>query len=230
MNFRKILNTCINTVFPPRCPYCNAVIRFNQLACNKCAIELQQENIITTLKHCKSISPYRYDGMYKNAVWHLKFNNCPNYAEQMAIPMCIAIKSEFAEYLNDNLKFDYITCVPFTRRKYKERGYNQSQLLAKYIAMNLNLKYAPVLIKIKDNKTQHNLPRNKRQKNVSGVFDINQKYSVKGKRILIIDDILTTGSTLSECTDVLYSNGAEHILCATYVTVVVRNTDDLEQI
>ena len=84
------------------------------------------------------------------------------------------------------------------------------------------MKYKPVLIKIKDTEAQHTLPRDKRKTNVAGVFGVNSEYSIKGKNILLIDDILTTGSTLNECIDVLYKNGAERVLCATYATAIAK--------
>ncbi|MEE0931392.1 MAG: phosphoribosyltransferase family protein [Acutalibacteraceae bacterium] len=224
MHIKSFFRLCINAFYPSRCPYCNSVIAKNKIACEKCISKVQQENITTQLMHTKSISPFRYDGMYKKAIQQLKFNNYGNYAEQMAMVMSNAVKKEYANCFNDNNNFDFITCVPFTKNKYKERGYNQSKLLAQNISYYLKIEYRDILIKTKDNKTQHTLTRKQRIENVHNVFDINSKYSVRNKKILVIDDILTTGSTLDECANVLLNNGAKEVLCATFTTTIVNNT------
>lgn len=225
MSFKKLYTLLINAFFPARCPYCNETIFRNTEACDDCKSKLEYENIITLLYKSKNISPFKYSGINKKAVLNFKFSNNPNYSEQMAISMQKSIINEYSDYLDNRSpkNFDIITCVPFTKRRYQKRGYNQSQLLAKNLSDYLNIDFQPVLLKTKDNQAQHTLPKAERKKNVEGVFEINSEYKVSGKTILLIDDILTTGSTLNECVNILYTNGAENVLCATYATAMAKN-------
>ena len=80
---------------------------------------------------------------------------------------------------------------------------------------NLNVKIEDLLIKTKENKIQHTLPRVERLKNPIGVYNINDKASISGKTVLLVDDIVTTGSTLSECCRILKKNGVKDIYCVT---------------
>lgn len=224
MKIKDFFKLCINAFYPSRCPYCDSVITNDKIACEECIIKLYQENIVTKFIHSRCISPFRYSGIYKNAIIQLKFNNCCNYSEQMAIIMSNTIKSEYKDFFNGDNCFDFITCVPFSKKKYKERGYNQSKLLAQHISNYLQIEYADILIKTKDNKSQHTLSRSQRIKNVRNVFDINPKVDINNKNILIIDDVLTTGATLKECVNVLLKNGSNESLCATFATTLVENT------
>lgn len=222
MVLKSIYKSILNAFFPARCPYCNEVIFKNHEACDKCKNDLQYDNIVTSLYKSCNISPFKYSGLNKKAMLSFKFNNNPNYSENMAISMKNVISIEYSDYFNADKHFDIITCVPFTKKRFSERGYNQSQLLAKHLADLFGIEFQPILLKIRDNESQHTLPKSKRKKNVEGAFDINPTYEITGKNILLIDDILTTGSTLNECLEVLYKNDAERVFCATYATAIAK--------
>lgn len=213
----------VNAFFPARCPYCNEVIFRNEDSCDYCKSKLEYENIVTSLYKSRNVSPFKYSGINKEAVLSFKFYNNPNYSEQFAISMCKTICKEYSDYLSTENHFDIITCVPCTKKRYYERGYNQSQLLAKELSDYFNIEFQPVLLKIKDTEAQHTLPKDKRKSNVKGVFSPDKNYRIAGKNILLIDDILTTGSTMNECVNTLYKNGAKRVLCATYATAIAPN-------
>lgn len=124
----------------------------------------------------------------------------------------------FAEFVVDMLikkdmvDFDLIMYVPIHRRKEAIRGYNQCQLLAQYISEGLELPISKWnLIKQKWTKEQNTLSKIERLSNLEGSFFIKYPGEISGKRILLIDDLLTTGSTFNECSKVLKSNGAKEI-------------------
>lgn len=223
MIFKKLYKTLVNTFFPARCPYCDEVIFRNEDACDDCKSKLEYENFVTALYKSRNISPFKYSGINKEAVLSFKFYNNPNYSEQFAISMSKAIYKEYSDYLSTENQFDIITCVPCTKKRYYERGYNQSQLLAKELSDYFNIEFQPVLLKTKDTEAQHTLPKDKRKSNVQGVFSLDKNYKITDKNILLIDDILTTGSTMSECVNTLYKNGAKIVLCATYATAIAPN-------
>ncbi len=105
-----------------------------------------------------------------------------------------------------------------TRLAVFKRGYNQSEELARACAKLMALPFEPVLEKYRSNAPQRTLNRSRRMKNVRGVFRIRKSHSVTGKRYLLIDDVITTGSTLGECARVLKTGGCSEVCCAVLCT------------
>lgn len=102
-------------------------------------------------------------------------------------------------------KYDIIIPVPMTNKKIKERGYNQTEIIAKIISQNITniTMQKNVLIKYKNNKVQSQLNKEQRQQNVQNVYELNNEEIIKNKNILILDDIYTTGATCNECVKTL---------------------------
>ena len=118
------------------------------------------------------------------------------------------------------IHFDYVTYIPMRKHSAKKRGYNQSGLLAKRVAENINVPLCDdLLVKVYDTKVQRGCSKLERRGNLLGVFDVNNKYDVAGKCVLIIDDVKTSGATLSECGKMLYLNGASSVYCLTAALV-----------
>lgn len=209
-NFKKILNFAVNLIYPCRCPYCNDVIFQGGQACKKCEKILERKAVISQLENGICISAFEYNGIYRQAIHKMKFGGNCNYAEQIAISIYKAIEE------NCNCTVDIVTYIPFTKNEYVKRGYNQSQLIAKYISMQYGNKCVPLLIKSKDNKPQKELSKQERIANVKNIFVFNKKYDIKDKNILLIDDVCTTGATLNECSRVLLDSGCNSVVCGTY--------------
>lgn len=101
-----------------------------------------------------------------------------------------------------------VTAVPLSKRGLRERGYNQAELLAKQLATYLEWEYCSLLKKHRHTPKQSSLPRDKRQLSVRGAFSLIDQSLIKGKDILVVDDIWTTGATMRECANVLKRAGA----------------------
>ena len=102
------------------------------------------------------------------------------------------------------------------KKKKDERGYNQSELIAKEIAKNIKeIRYSEILKKIKDNQRQSSLDKEKRLENVKNVYEIQSKEIIHNKKVILFDDIYTTGNTVNECSRILKQNGAKDILVLT---------------
>ncbi len=100
--------------------------------------------------------------------------------------------------------YDTIIPVPISKKRRKERGYNQSELIAKEIAKNLGIEYnTDCLFKVKNIVEQSKLNKEERQKNIQGVYELHKQNRLQNKKILLIDDIYTTGSTVNECCKIL---------------------------
>ncbi len=215
--YLKIAESILHCFFPTHCPYCDELITPHLIACEQCQKEIQPVNIFNKTDDIRCISPFYYDGIYKKAVLDLKFRNRSDYAKTMSHAMAMALKQYFDFY-----DFDCITCIPPSKSSYRERGYNQAELLAKGLSLYTEIPFEPLLVKIKDTKIQHTVhDKQERKQNIKDAFAVIQQHSgkIQDKTILLVDDILTTGATLGECCKELYKNKAKSVIGITYTFV-----------
>jgi len=109
-----------------------------------------------------------------------------------------------------NLRNFIIAPIPLHKKRFNWRGFNQAELIARYVAKNLNLEYQDLLIRVKNNTPQAKLGGAERKNNIAGCFALAGK-NVAGKKIILIDDVATTGSTLDEAAGVLQAAGADKV-------------------
>ncbi len=212
---KKIINAVYDCLFPVRCPYCGKVINKNDYACTDCKKLFPEKSIERyAVGGYKCVSPFPYSGIFSKAVKKFKFGNCGGYSKQLSF---MVVQSILQTY--NISEIDVVTCVPMHKKSLKKRGYNHSQLLAKECAQIMNIPYADLLKKTRENKAQHSIKANKRADNVKGVYEIISKDSVKNKNILLIDDIITTGNTLGECSRILTQHGCKAVNCAVLCSV-----------
>lgn len=132
-----------------------------------------------------------------------------------------------AQCILDNYggKYDLITWVPISDDRLKSRGYDQAMILAMATALELDDVAAETLKKTRDNPAQSSLgERDERRANVTGAYTVTDPELIEGKRLLLIDDIVTTGATLSECARTLLLAGADEVVCATIARIKVLKT------
>ena len=144
---------------------------------------------------------FLYQGIIRKMILDYKFNE-QSYLYKTFVNFLLKNKN-FFEKLE---KYDTIIPVPISNKRLKARGYNQSLLLAREISRNtsLNLKLQEdCLFKIKDIIEQSKLNKEERAKNIQGVYELFNEESLYNKKILLVDDIFTTGSTVNECSKVL---------------------------
>lgn len=202
--------------FPARCPFCKNVMGIDEYCCPHCKDKLPStyiENFARGGYRC--VSSFPYDGVYKSAIKGFKFNNKPRRSKQLAMLM----ESDIRDYYRD-ITFDIITSVPLHRKRQRLRGYNQSQLIGKELSVLLNIPYVEVLEKHKDNEIQHTLKAKYRIKNVKNAYRLIDRKLVKNKNVLVVDDIITTGCTLGECSRVISNGGAKCVACCTFCKVL----------
>lgn len=202
--------------FPVRCPYCNKPIDYRSEACEDCLNENLGHIYKRTLEiydnvTATNIAATAYDGNVREAICNYKFYGKKDYAYQFALSM----KEAFNKYYRKK-DYDFITSVPLSKHRIKERGYNQAELLARVLSKELKIPYKEVLVKFKENKIQHNLGLEDRIANVKGVYKVSDETLVQNKKILICDDIITTSSTLTECIKVLTKAGAKGVDAITF--------------
>ena len=230
-NIRKILNI----IFPVKCACCQKISEKAEgegILCQKCrqiigetaAFECQKCKNPPHLCRCKKVEhisevsfAYFYSGeKLKRAIYKLKRANLCYINEFFAKGMYDSLKS------NDRINtktIDFVTNAPRMKSSVKFYGYNQTKALAKLISDYAGIPYAPLVFASKSyDAEQKSLTKARRRQNVENKFTAAKK-SLGGKNILLIDDVVTTGSTLSECAKIMKSMGAENIyaLCAASV-------------
>jgi len=137
------------------------------------------------------------------------------------IGLADALASQLPGFVFDlHWPFDLIVPVPLGRKRIRERGYNQVALIARPLSMAMKIAYAPdALMRERETLSQVGLSRNDRRNNVCGAFRA-KKHFVNGRIVLVIDDVATTGSTLSSCAEALYAAGARDVFALTLARAV----------
>lgn len=208
----KWSRSLMDFLFPRKCPFCGAVAG-KKLLCEHCAETLpftDEEAICEGAGFGQCASPLYYEGKVREAILDFKFK------AKLGGLGCFG--SLMAECAADNYsgKFDAITFVPVSKKRMKKRGYDQTRYLTAATCVDWHVAPIETLKKVVDNPPQSSLKSaEERRANVLGVYEaINVEY-IRGKRLLLIDDILTTGATLSECVRVLKEAGAADVMCLT---------------
>ncbi len=217
INIKRVKAYLKDIFFPVRCPYCQCVIDRDEYACEKCKKQFPSASFKRYAiggYFCAAAFPY--NGIFATSVKRFKFSNRGGYAKQLAFPIVQSILE-----IHKSVHFDVITCVPMHKTMLKKRRYNQAELLARECAEIMNIPYADTLEKYKMNKAQHSIKAAEREKNVRGVYRANDRNFLQGKSVLIIDDIITTGHTLGECSRILMKSGCKSVACAVLCTVTV---------
>lgn len=160
----------------------------------------------------RAVGPY--DEPYRIAIKVLKFMGRRQLAVQMGRMMARAVKAEPRFF-----PIDLIIPVPVSQANFKQRGFNQTEELARQIAKELHIKMdAQLLRRIKETPSQRELTKEEREKNLLFAFQVKDKKKIYRKNILLVDDVYTTGSTGRECTRTLLEAGAGRVSLITWAT------------
>ena len=227
----KILSRILNYIYPPRCISCSELMQETGGFCGACWSKL---NFIT-IPYCRiccfefSFDPgegndiclkcnttppsydfarsvLRFDENSKKLVHNLKYHDSTFIAANFAK----IIVNMHKEIISDA---DYIIPVPMHKWKRLFRLYNQSQILAYELGKELGIKMLPnILMKTKHTKSQTGLSKAQRQENLTGSIAVEQKSFIKGKKIILVDDVMTTGSTVNLCAGKLKKAGASEVV------------------
>ena len=215
----------LSLFFPNRCPFCGTVIHRKQVFCEDCPGRLSRVpdrrcricGVEKSLCVCRKrsypctrrIAPFYYEGVAKQGVLRFKKQGRFGGYRTLASLMAEHIRTEYADVV-----FDAVVSVPAHRKSQRKRGFVPTVLLAKETARQLGLPYDSMLVKILDNPPQKGMSRAERVGNVAGVFDLRKENAAEGKRLLLIDDVITTGATVNECAKILRIFGASYVYAA----------------
>ncbi|MBE6824788.1 MAG: ComF family protein [Ruminococcaceae bacterium] len=211
---KNFYNNLLIFLFPDRCPYCKRIVEKGEYACDRCKSDIPKVGISQgVMGGYRCAAPLHYHGSFRRAILGFKFFDKKQYANQFAQLMEKEVERSFPDMI-----FDYITYVPMYKKDEKKRGYNQSELLAKELSNQMGIPYVKTLSKPKKTPHQRNLNANQRRKNLKGAFKLIDKSIVENKSILLLDDIVTTGTTLGECSKTLQKANPSMICCVTLLS------------
>lgn len=210
----KITDFILDLLYPRKCVFCGRLMGEEPgRTCSDCRRNLpfvpdgDAKSHGDYYKVC--VSCFYYEDKVRDSILNFKFGGRSGYGTEYA--------KYLAECIENNLKdeFDVITWVPVSKKRYRKRGYDQAKILAEATADILGMKAVRLLDKPVHNKAQSTIDSaEKRRANVMSMYKAVNTDMIKGKRILVIDDIKTTGATLSECSRILLLSEAEEVLCA----------------
>lgn len=209
------LGTLLDLLFPPRCVFCRRLLhRGEEGICPRCQQELpwalgaEAEQTGEFFSLCAS--PLWYQDQVRASFHRYKFKGVRGYSRTYGRLVAQCVQDHLAG------RYDLITWVPLSRARLRQRGYDQAMLLASAAALELDDVAAETLCKVRDTEAQSGLGKNdaSRRANVLSAYQVTDPALVEGRRVLLIDDIITTGSTLSECARVLRTAGATDVVCA----------------
>ncbi len=199
-------------LFPPKCVLCGALLEKEESdLCRSCRTEIQpfskSKKSIPFLESWTAL--WYYNGNVRNSLLRYKFGNRRSYADAYGRMLAMKIQQDYPE------GFEILTWTPIGRLRRLRRGYDQVELLAQAVGRELNMEPVPTLRKIRNNPPQSGISgQAQRRANVLGVYRATEPDRFRGKRVLLLDDILTTGATASEAARTLLTAGAGAVTCA----------------
>lgn len=217
----KVFDWLIDLVYPNRCPFCGEFIAWNERSCKTCENGLETADFCPKCGHMKCAcnkaellydgcaAAYPYSGAVRDGILRLKYKSGFDTA-RFIVP---TLAKDLHEHGFAG-SADVITAVPMTKKRLRETGYNQAEYIAKLLSRRLGLPCDfRLIVKSTSAQTQHRLSADERQIAAKEAYFAKNRR-IDGKTVILCDDIITTGSTLSACAAVLKSMGADRVYCA----------------
>lgn len=239
----NILNYLLDFVFPPKCIFCSRILPHGEgeyicsecidkmvfcerriccAVCGKPQISVGEKGMCysclskTHRSYKRAVAVVKYDELVSKGVKRFKDGYCEIAGEVMAKAMAERARIEYA-----GVKLDMIVGVAPSKIRNTKRGYDPVSVICKNVSKLSGIPYhRNVLVKIKHTPKQSGLDYEHRIKNLIGAIGISKGANVSGKKILLIDDVMTTGATIDECAYVLKREGAKMVCALTYATTI----------
>lgn len=220
---KRLIQWLLELLFPPKCVLCGRVLEREAMdLCPVCRVEApvfpRPKQKRTFLDGWTAL--WYYDGPVRRSILRYKFYNARSYADAYGRLLAVKLTQDLEQ------EFDLITWVPISTRRRIARGYDQVELLARSVGRELEREPVRLLV-----KTRHNRPQSRirgqaqRRANVLGVYRAENASLLQGKRVLLLDDVITTGATASEAARVLLTAGAKEVYCAAVAAANHTNTN-----
>jgi competence protein ComFC len=232
--FYRLIWTGLDLLFPPTCGGCGKpgsrwcydcqrnIVLISEPYCDLCGIPIHGK--ASLCPDCQRERPrYRklrswstFDAPVQNALHRLKYRHDIGLGDALAVQLSGYVS-------NLNWPIDLVVPVPLGKKRLYERGYNQVGLIARPLSLSMNIAYAPdALSRGRETRSQVGLSKLERHANVYGAFHA-KRTRVNGRIALLIDDVATTGSTLSSCAEALYAAGAQDVFAVTVARALIHH-------
>lgn len=206
-----MIRRLLELIYPRKCVFCGSLLKKDETdLCSVCRDELPfvEKQTQHVPYSTRSVAVLYYEDHVRDSVLRYKFSGHMSYCAAYGRLLAMTV-------LENALQFDLITYVPVSRKRRRQRGYDQAERLSKMAARELNVRHEQLLTKIRNNPAQSGIRApEQRRANVLGVYRVKDRSKVAGQNILLIDDVMTTGATLSECCRTLLDSGAASVSCA----------------
>lgn len=225
-----MLNRLLNILFPSSCPLCqnptthhktapvcsycwDTVKPYDGAICRRCGAPLVSNASLTCGECLKDETDFTYarsfglhDGALKKAINLFKFHGIKHLSKPLSEKI----------FHMELPGADMVLPVPLYKKRLRERGFNQSALLGKYLSKRLGVPLnLSSLVRNRDTRPQVGLSAKERKKNIRNAFEVKEEKIIKGRRLILIDDVFTTGATAKECSKVLHKAGAQEVFVIT---------------
>lgn len=195
---------------PTTCAACDARVRPSVVFCAACAVSLERA---AGPSRSGALAPFVYGGAASLALTRLKYHDRPDLAPRLGRALGLWL----APRLEARGSFDVVVPVPMHAARLAARGFDHAALLSSAVARALQLAHAPrTLLRRRDTARQVSLARDARLRNLEHAVTCRLPERVRGRRVLLVDDVVTTGATLSVCALALRGAGAAHVGAATF--------------
>lgn len=208
----KLWAALTDLLYPRKCPFCGRVLeREDPDLCPRCqgTLPWTKADDLRVLENCDGcLAPLWYREGARDAVHRYKFRGGQNHAGLLGSLMARCVQERWEEPL------DTVTWVPLSQKHLRQRGYDQARLLAEQAASRLGLPAVCLLEKHRNTKAQSTLERvEDRRANIAGAYRLRAEATAlcMGKRILLVDDVITSGSTMAQCAGLLKKGGASSV-------------------
>ena len=208
----KLWYWILNLLYPPRCVLCRKLLKKEETdLCTACRCEAPFfPDTKRNLQFLDSFAAvWYYESSVRGSLLRFKFRGARGYAASYGRLLAMRLTQQYPE------GFEVLTWIPVSRLRKIRRGYDQVELLARAVGRELDMVPVPTLKKIRHNRQQSRITEPaQRRANVLGVYRVTDPEVIRDKRVLLLDDILTTGATASEAGRVLLTAGAKEVHCA----------------
>lgn len=206
-----IFETIANLLFPPKCVLCGKLLEKQETdLCHRCRVEVveypQRHSKLSFLDSWTAV--WYYERYTRSSILRFKFRRARHYAPAYGRMLAMKLVREHPE------GFDVLTWVPISPLRKLKRSYDQVELLAKAVGTELGMEPVRTLRKVRHNRPQSGIEGEaQRRANVLGAYRVVKPESFRGKRVLMLDDVITTGATAGEAARMLLTAGAKEVHC-----------------
>lgn len=214
MKLPGFFHRLLRAVYPPKCPFCTKILEQGEgPICRACEDQLpstEGRRLINLEGVEQCVSPLWYRENARAALLRYKFGRRTVYAAVFSALMAESVR------LDLDGEWDVIAWVPLSKKRLGKRGYDQARLLAEGLSKELDCPCVPLLKKRGENTVQSTLKDSSaRRANVLGLYEVTDPALCAGIKVLLVDDVVTSGATLSECAVTLLTAGAAEVRAVT---------------